>query len=415
MIILAITAAWVLGGIGTLPLGLATFPWLLLPLLPGFVPFLTATFMFDTALSILFLLVLWWLMRGIGPSKPTPDSKLLNERLPFFDALKGGAIGAVILIHSMPGTKELLDFAVPLFVMASGYLLFKRYAGSLDIPAYAAKFVWRIVPIYLFIIVVSLLFLTNFPFTPGTVLFEAALGRTPWFGSPYSNYFIPLILLFYILFIPAHRLRGFLLGPIGLLLALLLSIAAAQQFMALGALLNPNSVEYALAMLSPWRMLFFFLLGGALADHPIERWPAALRSKLLVFSLLAMAICLVIIFLYQSNFVPFIYTAAVFLFFWSIYSVYSSKLPAFVMAWLERLGKCSLLIYLLQWVILGGLAAAGFWSASGPFVLFNDLFAFVVVMVVGLFSGELIQSAYLSLSRWLANRLWPLLKPAPAS
>jgi peptidoglycan/LPS O-acetylase OafA/YrhL len=129
------------------------------------------------------------------------------ERMEVFDVLKGICIIGVVLIHAAYLTPfnlnicRSLDFAVPFFFIASGFLLSARFKGSLDLRSFYGNLFFRVVLVYI-LFVAGTRMIRGQEMTVQELLLDALLGRTN-----YNYYFIPLILQFYALFPLLIRFR----------------------------------------------------------------------------------------------------------------------------------------------------------------------------------------------------------------
>lgn len=133
-----------------------------------------------------------------------------NKRNPYFDLLRGLAILAVIGIHTysrqMDNTslviRQCLNFAVPLFMAISGYMLATK---RLDSKAEMIDFWKRQIPkVYVPMIVWSIPYFVMNCSTKGISLY----GILMWFVGGYSiYYFIALIVQCYLLLPVLQRIK----------------------------------------------------------------------------------------------------------------------------------------------------------------------------------------------------------------
>lgn len=192
------------------------------------------------------------------------------------DYLRALAILAVVLIHTTTKTLEvgqydvlhlswslflnqIFRFAVPLFFLISGFLLELNYKDNLNYLTYFKK---RISKIFI-------------PFVVWSVFYYAIIFKFPLFNwnflsnlltgdASYQLYFIPTLLIFYLLFPFLHSLRIILFNKfvILFLLSIELVLLAIDYYVKPFSFVNP--IRIALLNFSP------FLI-GMLASHHEQR------------------------------------------------------------------------------------------------------------------------------------------------
>ena len=276
-----------------------------------------------------------------------------KERLAFFDFAKGAAIIGVICVHA--GTlaswgepvKEAFGFALPVFILCSGYLLSRRYAGKLELGAYFQSVFYRIALVY-FIFVLALHFLHNgLTLDPAGVALDLLLGRT----DNGSYYFIPLMLQLYLIF-PILRKNGAALCTAGLIAAWCLSLYFEYQtWLWQTPAWNSNPLANAFA----GRYFFFFVLGMRLSKFDFEAMKAK-TSAILAGIFLSSAALLGA--LNNSVYLGYLFQLGVFFTMHAIFKSGKSMLDRIRLAGaLEALGKNSLAIYMIHASIIFGLLA----------------------------------------------------------
>ena len=278
----------------------------------------------------------------------------LHHRMQSMDFVKGAAMITVVMVHVgtivTPGRAldPFIGSGVELFILASGYLLARRYANSLDLRTYFGKIFFRIVLIYaLFVIAVHIVsngFSLSFP----DLLMDFALGRSN--GSGY--YFIPVILQFYIAF-PLMRALGKKVDP--RILLVLLFLACAYWTHLDSQMRKPawDSNPHVLAFFG--RYIFFFALGLYMAPYELSNMG---KKKLLAVAAIYIAGAAAVSFATNDLFLGNVYAVFAFIAIYLAYreagkSAFGKKLAAAVAA----IGAQSLLIYLFHAMILYGIVA----------------------------------------------------------
>lgn len=212
-------------------------------------------FFYELLFSIIISLLMIKMLSAL-PAREHP----VKRRLQFFDILKGIAIISIVAIHSSDFTpfpqllKDMLWFAIPLFIIESGYLLGARHRESLNTREFFTNILFRIVFIYLlFAVIIEVLNPSHPSFK--VMLLNILLGRTEG-----NYYFIPLILQFYILFPLIRRIK--LDNRLLRYLSFTFIISISFFFNVLNFFLQKpewNSNPYSLAFFG--RFLFFFCIG----------------------------------------------------------------------------------------------------------------------------------------------------------
>jgi fucose 4-O-acetylase-like acetyltransferase len=303
------------------------------------------------------------------------SEKTNKKRILFFDFLKGVSIIAVIGIHTSDlfyatSIKTFFSFAVPAFIVSSGFLLAKRYSNHIDLKKYYKNIFFRIVVLYLVFVILSPVMSCGFyvfkelilgksltwvmilkPFYCGVaknlpiskVFLDVVLGRTA--GGAY--YFIPLLLQLYVLFPFLMKIKNKLKHFYYFESILLFSF----YFLVLnGYLQNPewNSNYYSLIFFG--RFLLCFCFGMFLSEFDIEK----IKIKNIFVVLVAYILILISSSILQNNmtltyFYPFVFVLI-------LLGVYNSQLMGTKILKkikiINDLGKNSLIIYLLHLFIV---------------------------------------------------------------
>jgi len=106
-----------------------------------------------------------------------------HKRIRFLDFLKGLAIIAIVAIHAIdfvPGLeflKGILWFAIPLFIIESGYLLSLHHNKKINFKEYYSHVFFRVFLIYVIFVLVIRWYL-NQPFVFVEIMKDILLGRT---------------------------------------------------------------------------------------------------------------------------------------------------------------------------------------------------------------------------------------------
>ncbi len=360
----------------------------------------------DRAAGLIFLLLIFFSLRPEqgraqkhrkqGKRSPAPGRDL------FFDFAKGVAMVIVVGIHTNDAIPRgglpdrMLWFALPLFVIASGYLLMRRYAADFDVRRFASNTFWRIVVPYIIYTIFAGLFI--YPRANWTqILSDIVLGGQ----NNGSLFFIPLLLQLYVVFAllatwPA--LRRLMLHPITLALIFLLSYAISDADHSL-RVARWNS--HAESLIFAGRYLFYFMMGMWLAGSRMEKKSAWGLAAVLVLSIPLLLVAYDPLGWDQ----PFVYPIWAFLTLYLFYQALNKN------TWASRpigafaaVGQYSLIIYMIhQTVIYNGL-----WQLRDliPFGgwLRSDLIA-VVAVVISYVLGKLLMDGYAKILKWGKTRI----------
>lgn len=280
-----------------------------------------------------------------------------RERIGAIDALKGICIIGVVFIHAAYLTPfnltfcRSLDFAVPFFFIASGFLLSARFEGTLNAREFYRKLFFRVVLIYLIFVVGTRIFKGG-EMTAQAVILDALLGRTN-----YNYYFIPLILQFYLLFPFLIRYRERLNNPFVFCMVALFSFIS---------FMGNHYVEQPYWDSNPYYLIFigkdfsYFCFGMFISQYDVSRLHFRNYSlSLLIF--LAGAVCLML--LTGEYLLTYAYPFAAFVFSVAAYNLIKGQ------GWLrimEDLGRQTLVIYLVHSTLQGSLVVKYFYNEKHP-------------------------------------------------
>ncbi len=286
----------------------------------------------------------------LGRRKKTPEIK---GRLDLFDFAKGIAIITVVLVHvgTVVAQGKVLDpyvgFGVELFILCSGYLLARRYAKELVASEYLKKMFFRVVLVYA-LFVVAIYIATSWQNFSAADLASAFL-----LGSQNGNglYFMPVIIQLYLLF-PLIR-GGWKKHALALLLCVLAVSLVWYHFDSQMRQPDWNSNPYVLAFAG--RYLFFFVFGIWLSAFALEKLDTGKAASIAAFYLAgAVAVTILSHDLFLGYAYPvFALFACVLLYQW-LDGIGALRQ---VVGAINRLGKQSLVIYLVHAMVLYGIVS----------------------------------------------------------
>jgi len=270
-----------------------------------------------------------------------------KARLSFFDVVKGIAILGVVGIHTVGIVSEgaslnrIIWASLPLFVLASGYLLGWRHNKKIDLGEYAKGIFWRLIlPYVVFSVFLSLTQPQKADLA--SIVLDVLLGRQ----NGDSLYFIPLLIQLYALFPLFEKYKKWLLHPVGLILLFLLSYSLSDWDHGLRAdSWNAN----LLSLVFCGRYLFYFAFGIWLSRWDLEKE----RLKGVLSLLVAGALLLAVSFNPAGWDQPFFYPIWVLFLLHVLYqAVKSYSLGKLLCAILSQFGQYSLMIYLLHAIVI---------------------------------------------------------------
>ena len=375
----------------------------------------------DRAGGLVFLLLLfYWLKPGKedkkeegekkqGPEKESKKEKENsprkedNSRLVFFDFAKGLAIVIVVAIHTggiLPRGSPLervLWFALPLFVICSGYLLARRYANNFDLGKFFSSTFWRLIlPYAAYTIFAGLFLYPRSSFTQ--MLLDILLGTQ----NGGTLFFIPLLLQLYALFAILQAwpaLRRLALHPVSLMLIFLLSYAISDADHALRAAQWNSHVE---SLVFAGRYLFYFVIGMWLAGWELEKKKLAKVELALLLSLPLLLLA------YDPSGwdQPFVYPVWALLALHLLYrwlkenGLMQNGLMQSSVTWLALIGQYSLIIYMLHPVAISNVL----WPLK-DFVPFDGWFRYALIAFMALVISGIA-------GRWLMDGYQAVMKKA---
>jgi len=289
------------------------------------------------------------------------------ERDASMDFLKGIAIVAVVAIHAATFAawgapfKNCFDFAIPFFIICSGYLLSRRHPEGVELKSHFAGIFRRIVVPYALYTFASWLVTGNLDI--GALFADLAFGRANYGAL----YFVPLILQFYIIYPLIARHRNLLLSNAAMLAVLLASVWLSNMDYQLRA---QQWDSHGLSLIFFGRFAFYFLFGMRLSQAN-ESKLASQKSLLMLAALLA---CSLVLPLYDSS--KYLGYANPLLYFiagiWLAAILQRSALGSKAFGAFAKLGRHTLGIYLLHApaISLLGTLFPGMWlGAAGFFAL----------------------------------------------
>ncbi len=301
----------------------------------------------DRLASLVFLLLLIHMM-GEAPA----GNKGRNKRLVFFDVVKGLAMLGVVGIHTAGIVTEgaalnrIIWISLPLFVIASGYLLARRHPdpSKLKWADHARSVFWRLLLPYAVYSILSSLFQSNYNIL--SILQDLVFGRQ----NGYTLFFIPLLLQLYLLFPLIMKYRKMLFTPGALCLIFLLSYSLSDWDHSLrSGLWNDN----LWSLIFCGRYLFYFIAGLWLSKWDLEKEKLPGEALLL----LAGVPLLLVTFVPNGWDQPFFYPIwALLLLHWIYERIKNNVLGKLALIPLIQFGQYSLMIYFLHTVIIYQLA-----------------------------------------------------------
>lgn len=278
-----------------------------------------------------------------------------------------------------------LWFALPLFVICSGYLLARRHANNFDVGKFVSGTFWRLIlPYATYTIFAGLFFYPRSSFAQ--MLLDIPLGTQ----NGGTLFFIPLLLQLYALFailraVPA--LRRLALHPVSLMLLFLLSYAISDADHALRAAQWNGHVE---SLVFAGRYLFYFVIGMWLAGWDLEK--GHLRGTGLM---LAAGLPLLLLVYDPSGWdQPFAYPLWALLALHLLYQALKENgLMRPFITWLAGIGRYSLIIYMIHPAVIYN----GLWPLQGaiPFGGWPRyvLIALAAALISGIF-GKWLMDGY---------------------
>ncbi|MFH1408877.1 MAG: acyltransferase [Nanoarchaeota archaeon] len=270
-------------------------------------------------------------------------------RVPYLDFLKGVAIIAVVAIHAtaliprMFSLNNVLWFAMPFFVMASGYLLSIRHPVKLDIKHHLQRVLFRIIIVYAFFLIVIRL-------VEGRGFNLSLFGKDLLFGmDDGSLYFIPLMIQLYLVFPLLLPLRKWFTNRWVLTASFLISFLFWQHHAIIQQHVWNNDLWFLIFF---GRYFFYFTFGIYLSDLKIGELRWHHLSRLIIYYVLGTILFSLTLGYFHQ---PFLYPAIALLLFLIVHNSNHKKTPWLDHAWVNTLGMHSLIIYLVHGRILFGI------------------------------------------------------------
>lgn len=286
----------------------------------------------------------------------------MSARISYFDILRAIAIIGVVAIHAS-GTglefdansanfhftvlwRNLLNFAVPLFLAISGFFLVrKQFAGLSDYSAFLNKQVPRVyIPVFIW----SLAWLTISVVIYGQSVSDEVI-KLLTFQSSGPYYFIALIIQFYILLPVMRRLAN----PGGLIFSVVVSILVTMLIFYLRYFMDVSMpfIIYAGNFLT-WMM--FFVLGmylGSVSRIKISN-PILIILTLALYTLSCVESYLLFYTFYQAGDAVTAVKASSFLYSFFLITLLFKNQNWIQSAILKKLGEMSFGIYLVHMFFL---------------------------------------------------------------
>lgn len=215
----------------------------------------------------------------------------MEQRYKNFDYLRGLAIAAVVLIHVTAPTaiaeetggiifNQITRFGVPVFVFLSGWglTIAESYEKSANYLSFLKNRLVKLLPEY---IVWNVIYYLYANLIEREAIPIGGFIRGLFFGTNYPHlYFVPLIVIFYIMYPLLTRLGDRLWG-VGLTFVITMTSLIA----------NPNIAEGFTQNQNPLNWLFYFVFGIWIAQHY-----ETLKNKLNKFwVLILLTICIIYI------------------------------------------------------------------------------------------------------------------------
>ncbi len=290
----------------------------------------------------------------------------MKQRLQEFDILRVVATFTVIAIHITAAYvlvsplgyigNQLARFAVPLFIILSGFLLYYADLNGHRLSAgdfYRRRFDRILWPYLLWTcvyVVMNGLISGDIP-----LALTQLPGHLLWGTASYHLYFLVIVIQLYLLY-PWLRL-AMQKRPLWLFaISFILSMAAQYiLFLAMTSQisLNPAYNKLFLVFFPVW--IFYFIL-GMLAAEQKQLWQSSLKGRTLLLSIIWI-ISLAILFLdsyynstYGSSIRPsvMLYTVSSYFLFYVLACQYKREVPA----WINWMAQQSFLIYLMHPAVL---------------------------------------------------------------
>ncbi|NMC26551.1 MAG: acyltransferase [Syntrophomonadaceae bacterium] len=316
----------------------------------------------------------------------------MQKRLLEVDLIRGGTALAVIAIHVTAGYMDLgfgylwnhlVRFAVPLFVLMSGLVLYWQDIDHKTLPASAfyAKRLQKVLIPYIIWTIIYTMVSQHILHLPLSTLSPVTLGRNLLWGTAYYHlYFIIIILQMYLLYpLLTHWMRNQApwLMPVSLLLSG--GIQVLLYLNLIGSIFLPS--QYSMLYLRAFPVWLFYFVFGMYAAEQLRKtgpFPSIFPriSYLALCWLLALGLMLLdsrLTGIYVSIVRPSVifYTLVSYHFFLTM----ARKMVDWKSTWTRWLSAQSFLIYLMHPLILTiltssarKLGCADMWSGSAGLI-----------------------------------------------
>lgn len=290
----------------------------------------------------------------------------MKERLQEFDLLRVIATFTVIAIHITAAYvlisplgyigNQLARFAVPLFIILSGFLL---CFADINAPQFSAKYFYQ--RRFDRILLPYLIWTCVYVLMNGMIIRDIPLaliqlpGHLLWGTASYHLYFLVIIIQLYLLY---PGLRSLMQKHPALILGSTFTLTVASQYILylnmIGRLsLNPAYNNFYLVFFPVW--IFYFVL-GMMAALKKDEWQVRLEGRSLLLSVIWI-VSLALLFIdshytlsYGSSIRPsvMLYTVSTYFLFYVLALRYKKEVPA----WVNWIAQQSFLIYLMHPAVL---------------------------------------------------------------
>jgi len=291
----------------------------------------------------------------------------MNKRLQVFDIIRAAAALAVIAIHITASYMDLplayiwnhaVRFAVPLFVIISGFLLYysDRNAAVLPARVFYKKRLDRILWPYIIWTFAYSLVNAYFLRLYNPILFLSTLGKNLLLGTGYYHlYFLPIILQLYLLY---PLLRRWMATDARSLFGACLALTLTAQSLIYMYMLRIISLpaQYSFLYLESFPVWLFYFVFGMYAAMRKEAWEEKLSNRAMLSGLIWLS-CLGLVLLdskitaIQGSIVRpsvMLYTISSYLFFYAL----AMQLRQVSRPWFAWVSGQSFLIYLMHPLVL---------------------------------------------------------------
>lgn len=319
-------------------------------------------------------------------AEKSKDTSIIKKRIFFFDFIKGIAMLAVILIHTLllfklfhKGneqlifiTNNLLRFAVPVFLICTGVLLNPKSVANRNgiVTFYLKKIVSIFLPYLFATSVVALYFHADVK----SFFYLLFTGKAQ---APY--YYIVVLMQLYLIYPILVRVRKqqLLIGS--------LVISLVSYF------IKSSWNLYDMPLFFPY--LYFFSYGIVKREYYLTNNKEHTFDWNFLIVILAYIICLIIKPEYYFNMV-YLYGIAV----WGIFSAVQNKLKkSWITRFIAEIGKVSLLIFLVHFIIVLFM----YKIISSENIIVSILGIFITATVLSFFIAKILHITYSRITSFL--------------